>query len=159
MIFFLQPLLYVPVSIQQFIQLQRLSISMSVIKGKNTNNFNFVLFFELTSLIRKQRNPSINSVFSCKSLQALGGGTQRIFKRIFDMVFDIRTNNSTTFFDIRTNHSATRWIFKLIKFLYNVGSIHSDPKMIMMTSTTGLYPSLNPPQVFSGQATSFLYPS
>ena len=29
----------------------------------------------------------------------------------------------------------------------------------MMTSTTGLYPSLHPPQVFSGQATSFLYPS
>ena len=45
------------------------------------------------------------------------------------------------------------------KFLCNVGSIHSDSKMIMVTLTTGLYPSLHPPQVFSRQATSFLYPS
>ena len=83
-------------------------------KGNEYQQFRFVLFFELTSLIRKQKNPSINSVFSYKSLQALGGGTQQIFKRIFDMVFDIRTNNSDTFFDIRTNNSVTRWIFKLI---------------------------------------------
>ena len=83
-------------------------------KGKEYQQFRFVLFFELTSLIRRQRNPSINSVFSYKSLQALGGGTQRIFKRIFVMIFDIGTNNSATFFDIRTNNSATRCIFKLI---------------------------------------------
>ena len=29
------------------------------------------------------------------------------------MIFDIRTNNSTTFFDIRTNNSATQWIFNM----------------------------------------------
>ena len=65
-------------------------------KGNKYQQFRFVLFFELTSLIRKQRNPSINSVFSYKSLQALGDGTQQIFKRIFDMILDIQTNNSAT---------------------------------------------------------------
>ena len=51
-------------------------------KGNEYQQFRFVLFFELTSLIRKQRNSSINSVFSYKSLQALGGGTKRIFNMI-----------------------------------------------------------------------------
>ena len=45
------------------------------------------------------------------------------------------------------------------KFLCNVGSIHSDSKMIMVTLTTGLYPSLHPPPMFGEQETSFIYPN
>ena len=90
-------------------------------KGNEYQQFRFVLFFELTSLIRKQKNPSINSVFSYKSLQALRVGTRRIlqiYDMIFDirtnnMIFDIRTNNSAKSFDIRTNKSATKWIFNM----------------------------------------------
>ena len=37
-------------------------------KGNEYQQFRFVLFFELISLIRKRRNPSINSVFPYKSL-------------------------------------------------------------------------------------------
>ena len=70
-------------------------------KGNEYQQFRFVFCFELTSLITNQRNPFLRSVFSYKFLQALGGGTQRIFKWIFDTIFYIRTNNSDTFFDIK----------------------------------------------------------
>ena len=46
-----------------------------------------------------------------------------------------------------------------LKFLYNVTCLHFDYKRIMMTSTTGLYPSLNRSKVFGDQETSFLYQS
>merc|ERR1719464_322564 len=41
-------------------------------KRNEYQQFRFLLFFELTSLIRTRRTPSINSVFSYKSLQVLG---------------------------------------------------------------------------------------